>query len=134
MAEQPTPDDSHPVSSTKWVQGEPDGIPAVLGHCRNGLLFGIHPGDKKGDGEPRGLIRIYSPVLPGGKYDLINFIAIEPIVAGRRGFSEMETSRLDHVPGKRMWTAAKSGKPGDVGQNGAGQNYAASPPGSSSWN
>lgn len=76
-----------------------------------GLLFGIHSGVGKGDGEPRGLIRIYSPVLPGGKYDLINFIAIEPIVAGRRGFSEMELSRLDHVQGKRIWTAADSGTP-----------------------
>ena len=84
------------------------------GASPDGLLFGIHPGDKKGDGEPRGLIRIYSPVLPGGKYDLMNFIAIEPIVAGRRGFSEMERSRLDGVPGKRIWTAAESGAPGEV--------------------
>ena len=100
------------ASSTKWVQGESDGIRPCWGIAGR-LLFGIHPGDKKGDGEPRGLIRIYSPVLPGGKYDLINFIAIEPIVAGRRGFSEMERSRLDGVPGKRIWTAAQSGTPGE---------------------
>jgi hypothetical protein len=78
------------------------------------LTFGIHSNNGKSDGEPRGLIRIYSPVLPGGKYKLINFIAIEPIVAGRRGFSEMEMSLLDHLPGKRMWIAADSGEPGDV--------------------
>ena len=60
---------------------------------------------------PRGLIRIYSPTLPGEKCDLINFIAIEPIVEGHRGFSEMEESRLDHVQGKRIWTAAASGIP-----------------------
>ena len=112
-AQQPSPDRSHSAPSTKWIQGESDGIRPCWGIAGR-LTFGIHPGGKKGDGEPRGLIRIYSPVLPGGKYNLINFIAIEPIVAGRRGFSEMETSRLDRVPGKRMWMAADSGEPGDV--------------------
>jgi hypothetical protein len=111
-AQQPSPEGRQPAASTKWVQGEFDGIRPCWGVAK-GLLFGIHPGDKKGDGEPRGLIRIYSPVLPGGKYDLINFIAIEPIVGGRRGFSEMEHSRLDRVPGKRIWTAANSGTPSD---------------------
>jgi hypothetical protein len=54
-------------------------------------------------GEPRGLIRLGYPVLAGGGYDLINFIAIEPIVNGRRGFSELEHSRLDGITGKRIW-------------------------------
>jgi hypothetical protein len=112
-AEQPAANRPPAISSSKWVQGEFGGIRPRWG-IAGGLLFGIHPGDKKGDGEPRGLIRIYSPVLPRGKYDLINFIAIEPIVAGRRGFSEMERSRLDHEQGKRMWTAADSGTPVDV--------------------
>jgi hypothetical protein len=94
--------------SVKWVQGEHEGYRPCWGIAK-GLLFGIHPGTGKGDGEPRGLIRIYSPVLAGRKYDLINFIAIEPIVAGRRGFSEMEHSRLDREQGKRIWPAAESG-------------------------
>jgi hypothetical protein len=112
-AAQPAPDRSPPVSSPKWVRGESEQYRACWG-IAGGLLFGIHPGDQKGDGEPRGLIRIYSPVLPGGKYDLINFIAIEPIVDGRRGFSEMEHSRLDRMQGKRIWTAADSAAPRDT--------------------
>jgi hypothetical protein len=37
-----------------------------------------------------------------GDYELINFIAIEPIVQGRRGFSELEFSKLDQKNGKRL--------------------------------
>lgn len=106
------PPSAHPPRSPKWVQGEHEGYRPCWGSAR-GLLFGIHPGVGKGDGEPRGLIRIYSPVLPGGKYDLINFIAIEPIVADRRGFSEMERSRLDREQGKRIWPAANSAAAAD---------------------
>jgi hypothetical protein len=112
-AEQPPPEAPRAVGSPKWVRGEHDGMRPCWGIAK-GLLFGIHAGDKKGDGEPRGLIRIYSPVLPRGKYDLINFIAVEPIVDGRRGFSEMERSSLDREQGKRMWTAADSGAPADA--------------------
>jgi hypothetical protein len=68
---------------------------------RGGLLWAVPPAGFR-TGEPRGLIRLGYPVLPGGGYDLINFIAIEPIVRGRRGFSELEHSNLDGVPGKRI--------------------------------
>jgi len=69
---------------------------------RGGLLWAVAPAGFR-PGEPRGLIRLGYPVLPQGRYDLINFIATEPIVKGRRGFSELESSRLDGVPGKRIW-------------------------------
>jgi hypothetical protein len=39
---------------------------------------------------------------------LINFIAVEPIVNGRRGFSELEPSALDHVRGKRLWAVGET--------------------------
>ena len=52
------------------------------------------------------MIRLWCPVLPGGRYDLINFIAIEPVVRGNRGFSELEPSQLDKVQGKRIWDDA----------------------------
>jgi hypothetical protein len=48
-------------------------------------------------------------VLSGNRYDLINFIAIEPIVAGRRGFSELERSELDGVAGKRIQVESSEG-------------------------
>jgi hypothetical protein len=49
------------------------------------------------------------PVLPGKRYDLVNFIAVEPVVKGRRGFSELEHSRLDNVAGKLIRAASKEG-------------------------
>ncbi len=117
-----------PPSSPDWVRGKFDLFQPVWG-LRGGLLFSVHPGAKKTGGQaiqsgmpsngiptvttlatknetaPRGLIRLFSPVLDGGNYDLINFIAIEPVVGGRRGFSELELSRLDGVPGKRIWAS-----------------------------
>jgi hypothetical protein len=69
---------------------------------RGGLLWAVAPGGFRG-GEPRGLIRLGYPVLAGQRYDLVNFIAVEPIVQGRRGFSELERSRLDGLNGKRIW-------------------------------
>jgi hypothetical protein len=67
-----------------------------------GLLWAVPPAGFR-SGEPRGLLRLGYPVLPGESYDLVNFIAIEPIVRGHRGFSELERSQLDSLPGKRIW-------------------------------
>lgn len=70
-----------------------------------GLKFALYPsGFTGGDGGPRGLIRLGYPTLPNGGYDLINFIAVEPIVDGRKGFSELEKSSLDKKNGKLFWT------------------------------
>ena len=71
---------------------------------RGGLLWGLPAGGRRDDG-PRGLIRLRYPVLTNGAYDLVNFIAIEPMVSGRRGFSELERSALDGVAGKRLVAA-----------------------------
>jgi hypothetical protein len=67
--------------------------------AQGGLVWTLPP-----DTHPRGLFRIFYPVLPNGRYDLVNFIAVEPVVHGTRGFSELEFSQLDGVPGKRLWT------------------------------
>lgn len=70
-----------------------------------GLEFALHPGGfTGGEGGPRGLIRLGYPTLPRGGYDLINFIAVEPIVSNQRGFSELEKSTFDHQNGKLFWT------------------------------
>lgn len=126
-------------SSPDWVRGKLDIFQPVWG-LRGGLLFSIHPGEaKKATGQavqrgvpsndiaaistmnaqaPRGLIRLFSPVLDGGKYDLINFIAIEPVVGGRRDLSELQASRLDRVPGKRIWASGdvQPPKPEELGK------------------
>ena len=52
---------------------------------------------------PRGLISVMAPkVFPGSERPRVNFIAIEPVVNGRRGYSELEKGS-DGKPGKRMW-------------------------------
>jgi hypothetical protein len=70
-----------------------------------GLKFALHPGGfTGGDGGPRGLIRLGYPTLTNGGYDLINFIAVEPIVNGQKGYSELEKSSFDQKNGKLFWT------------------------------
>jgi len=74
---------------------------AVAWGQNGGLQFALHPNGFSGkEGGPRGLIRIGYPTLPGGGYDLINFIAVEPIVNGKRGYSELEKSSVDGKSGK----------------------------------
>jgi hypothetical protein len=86
-----------------WIRaggGASQPVWGVLG----GLHFAISPGGfTGGDGGPRGLIRIGYPTLTNGGYDLINFIAIEPIVGGARGYSELEPSHFDGKRGKVFW-------------------------------
>lgn len=89
------------AAAADWVRPGVNTNAPVWG-LREGLLWAIPPAGFRG-GEPRGLIRLAAPVLPGGRHDLINFIAIEPVVKGRRGFSELEHSRLDDCPGLRLW-------------------------------
>jgi|GEM_PF-291249 len=71
-----------------------------------GLQFAIPPAING----PRGLVRLLYPTLPDGGYDLINFIAIEPIVRGRRGYSELEHSQADNAQGKRLWAEPSDGR------------------------
>ena len=54
---------------------------------------------------PRGLLRIYAPYLGQPPRRMINFVAVEPIVGGRRGLSELEPSRRGGGPGKAMWSS-----------------------------
>lgn len=73
---------------------------------RGHLLWGIAPLTGQPTDGPRGLIRLRYPVLADGAYDLLNFIAVEPVVNGHKGFSELEHSELDKRPGKRFWVAS----------------------------
>ena len=75
---------------------------------RGGLLWAVPPGGFRAAGGPRGLIRVGYPISTNGGYDLINFIAVEPIVNGRRGFSELELSALDQTRGKRIWAVGET--------------------------
>lgn len=76
----------------------------------DGLLFALHPGGFGGtEGGPRGLIRIGYPTLTNGGCDLINFIAVEPVVQGHRAFSELEPSSRDRRAGKLFEAITPSG-------------------------
>jgi hypothetical protein len=87
-------------AAADWVRAGSNGHQPVWG-LRGGLQFAIHPGGFTwGEGGPRGLIRIGYPALPKGEYDLINFIAIEPVVGKTRGLSELEKSSVDGKQGK----------------------------------
>lgn len=89
-----------------WVRAGVNASQPVWG-LRGGLQFAISPGGfTGGEGGPRGLIRIGYPTLTNGGYDLINFIALEPVVGGVRGYSELEKSRFDGRRGKLFWTGS----------------------------
>jgi hypothetical protein len=88
--------------ATEWVRAGVNTNVPVWG-VRGGLLWAIPPGELRGRGGPRGLLRVGYPVLTNGGYDLVNFIAVEPIVNGRRGFSELEPSQTDQRQGKLFW-------------------------------
>jgi hypothetical protein len=96
--EQPAP----PVTWDGWI------LPASADNAQPvwGIAGGLSVGLWMGRG-PRGLIRIYTPYIgqPAGR--VLNFIAVEPIITKKRGFSELEHSDLDNRRGKAMWTATK---------------------------
>jgi hypothetical protein len=89
-----------PVESGAWIiPAEGEASQPVWG-MKGGVAVGLWP--KIG---PRGLLRIYAPYLDHPPDRMVNFIAIEPIVNGVRGYSELELSGLDGRHGKAMWTA-----------------------------
>jgi len=90
------------AQDSQWVRPAKPGDPLIWGR-RDGIVFGLFSaGGIRG---PRGLIRIglFTPGKPDPQ--LLNFIAVEPVVLGpgdrfdRMAFSELEMSQLD--PGQR---------------------------------
>ena len=71
-----------------WRQPRFPSDPAIWG-VEGGLAVGIPPTPG-----PKGLLRIYAPYLGQGPLRMVNFIAIEPVAGGRRGFSELENLKL----------------------------------------
>lgn len=94
------------LSAAEWIRPGITATQAMWG-IKGGLCWAIHPGGFRAR-EPRGLIRLGYPVLAGDQYDLINFIAIEPVVKGRKAYSELEQSKLDKTRGKRIWAEGES--------------------------
>ncbi len=99
--------------ASPWIRPNRLGAPLVWGR-RDGIVFGLaSEGGIKG---PRGLIRIglFTPGTDGPQ--LLNYVAVEPVVKGpgkrfdRMAFSELEMSQLDpNQRGKRMWVDNSEG-------------------------
>jgi lysophospholipase L1-like esterase len=93
------------VSAPRWIRPAASDAKPVWG-IEGGIRFSLWPVsiEGKGDGGPRGLVRVGYPVLSGGtEAGLVNFLAVEPEVEGHpKGFSELERSSADGKPGKPM--------------------------------
>lgn len=107
------------VSAVDWIRAGINTNALVWGRA-GGLIFALPPSGFHPP-EPRGLIRLGYPVLTNSGYDLINFIAIEPVVKGRKGFSELERSQLDGRPGKQFTIVALQASPGTTNQAMSGE-------------
>lgn len=97
---------------SRWIRPQTPNAPLIWGRT-DGILFGL-PSDGGLPG-PRGLIRIGVISPNTGQPQLLNFIAIEPVVFGagtrfsRMAFSELESSNLDPgLRGKRLWVELNS--------------------------
>jgi hypothetical protein len=107
-----TPPSAH-GSDSNWIRPANPGDPLFWGR-RDGIVFGLPSlGGLPG---PRGLIRVGVISPTTHQPQPLNFIAIEPVVAGagsrsrRMAFSELELSTLDEGSrGKRLWVEAPSG-------------------------
>jgi hypothetical protein len=96
--------------ASQWVRPEKPGDPLIWGR-KDGIVFGLRSeGGIKG---PRGLIRIGVFTPDSNQPQLLNYIAVEPVIQGpgsrfdRMAFSELEMSQLDPGQrGKRMWVDA----------------------------
>lgn len=95
------------AADSQWIRPQKPGDPLIWGR-RDGIVFGLpSSGGLLG---PRGLIRVGIVSPKTGKAELLNYIAIEPVVLGpgtrfsRMAFSELEPSRMDPgLRGKRLW-------------------------------
>jgi hypothetical protein len=95
------------AQAADWVRAGLSTNQPIWG-VRGGLLWAHPPGGFRWPTGPRGLIRVGYPIGTNGGYELVNFIAIEPIVRGQRAFSELESSALDHTSGKRIWAVGET--------------------------
>jgi hypothetical protein len=94
-------------SDREWIRPVAPSDPLIWGR-KGGILFGLP--SEGGMPGPRGLIRIGVISPSTGNPQLLNFIAIEPVVFGagtrfsRMAFSELEFSSVDKGSrGKRLW-------------------------------
>lgn len=98
-AEPPPEPLTEPVSDGAWLRPAPGPRAQPVWGLKDGLAVGLWP-----TSGPRGLVRVYAPYLGQRPPRMVNYIAIEPIVKGVRGQSELETGRQGPPGGLAMWT------------------------------
>jgi hypothetical protein len=98
-----------------FIRPKVAGEPLIYG-VEGGLAVAVHPAalDGRPQGGPRGLLRI--GYQEQGRFHLINYIAIEPVVGTVMGLSELERGG-DNKPGKRFWVGDDL-TDGGIGLNG----------------
>jgi hypothetical protein len=89
-----------PMEKGRWIVPALSPAAEPVWGIKDGIRVGLWP--MKG---PRGLLRIYAPYLGQPAGQVVNFIAVEPIVGDKRGYSELGHSRIDDLPGLATWTA-----------------------------
>lgn len=107
LPQPPVQAQSTSATNSQWIRPQNPGDPLIWGR-KDGIVFGLP--SKGGLLGPRGLIRVGVISATTGKPELLNYIAIEPVVLGpgtrfsRMAFSELEPSRMDPgLRGKRLW-------------------------------
>jgi hypothetical protein len=103
-----------PLAAAEFIRPAADD-PLVYG-IKGGICVAVHPSalDGRPQGGPRGLLRV--GYEENGKFYLINYIAVEPVVGDNQGLSELENGE-DGKPGKRFWVgdSRDDGGPGKKG-------------------
>lgn len=95
-----------PVKNGIWLQPASNTQAQPMWGFADGIRISIAP-----LAGPRGLIQIYTPYLEHRPFEIMNYIAFEPVVDGQRGLSELEFSKLDNTHGKRFWSSNTAEKP-----------------------
>jgi hypothetical protein len=90
---------AEPAADAIWLRPDANGSAEPVWGVKDGLAVGLWP-----ESGPRGLIRIYAPYLGQRRPRMVNFIALEPVVKGVRGQSELEIGRQSKKAGLAMWT------------------------------
>lgn len=73
---------------------------------QGGIQIGLWPAPG-----PRGLFRIYAPCIGVEPPQVLNFVSVEPVVARRRGQSELERSAAAGQPGLEFAALDAPGRP-----------------------
>lgn len=88
-----------------WPGSQEESEASNIWGLRNGIQVGLSPTPG-----PEGLLRIYTPYLGNSHPRVINFISIEPAVAGQRGRGQSELERSPtrgNKPGLTFWASGE---------------------------